>query len=229
MPIPSTPVDPDFHLAITQTFAGPSTALDVPLKLGTAAVPANNIYGLAFTVNFDPSLVDSASIGMDFSNSWLGTINTDMITIEKNFFSNGKLEVAITRINQTDVNGNGQIGDLNITTAPNITGNQTLTLSLTNVRVISSTEVYIPVNLISDDVMVAIDDDIVRNKMDLEVYPNPTSGSFTVQGAHGNIRIYNLLGNLILESTKPEIDLNSHASGVYFVKVGETVCKLIKQ
>ena len=67
------------------------------------------------------------------------------------------------------------------------------------------------------------------NPTSFSIYPNPTTGVFTVKVAQGTIRIYDLIGNIILESTKPEIDLSGHASGVYFIKVGETVRKLIKQ
>ena len=72
---------------------------------------------------------------------------------------------------------------------------------------------------------------IVENSLStpFEVYPNPTTSLFKVDGAVGIISIYNLFGMVVLESTKKEIDLSGHASGVYFIKVGEAVRKLIKQ
>jgi len=61
----------------------------------------------------------------------------------------------------------------------------------------------------------------------INVYPNPTTGIFTVQGATGKIQVYDLLGNLVLHTNKREIDMGSYPAGIYFVRAGEAVRKLI--
>ena len=59
------------------------------------------------------------------------------------------------------------------------------------------------------------------------MYPNPTTGRFTV-GAKGPIRVFDMLGNLLLtEPVKREIDLSAYRSGIYFVNVGNNTRKLL--
>ncbi len=54
-----------------------------------------------------------------------------------------------------------------------------------------------------------------------EVYPNPSTGKFTVKSASGQINVYALSGELILSQTTSgvqEIDLNSVQSGTYLIE-----------
>jgi len=63
----------------------------------------------------------------------------------------------------------------------------------------------------------------------ISIYPNPTTGKFTVQGAKGEIEVYDLFGRLVLRTNKPEIDMSGYPASIYMIKVGEAVRKLIKQ
>ena len=77
-----------------------------------------------------------------------------------------------------------------------------------------------------------------------KVYPNPTSGSFTLElasepgGSFVSVRCYNMMGELIMENAfssgkKHELSLAGHAAGIYLLRVmlnGETgIKKIIKQ
>lgn len=68
----------------------------------------------------------------------------------------------------------------------------------------------------------------------LNIFPNPTSGKFTVQGATGEIMVYDLFGRLLLRSNKQEtlsagrqVDMSGFPKGIYFVRVDEVVQKVI--
>ena len=63
----------------------------------------------------------------------------------------------------------------------------------------------------------------------LSIYPNPTTGHFTVQGATGAIEVYDLFGRLMHSSTEPQIDMSHQPKGVYIVRVGEAARKLVVQ
>ena len=79
----------------------------------------------------------------------------------------------------------------------------------------------------------------VKNEVSLQIYPNPTSGIFTIQSSEKNytIEIINLLGEKIYSSTinsnKSEIDLSKQPQGIYFIKMnsvkGTSIKKLIKE
>jgi hypothetical protein len=61
----------------------------------------------------------------------------------------------------------------------------------------------------------------------LSFYPNPSTGLFTVQGTVSPIQVYDLLGNLVLRTNKREIDMGNYPSGIYFVRAGEAVRKVV--
>ncbi|MNJ86094.1 hypothetical protein D3C87_35810 [compost metagenome] len=57
--------------------------------------------------------------------------------------------------------------------------------------------------------------------IDQEVYPNPTTGKFTVKSESGQIAVYSLTGELILTQTTngiQEIDLSAVQSGTYLIQ-----------
>ena len=64
-------------------------------------------------------------------------------------------------------------------------------------------------------------------KPELFIHPNPTTGTFTVQGATGTIQVYDLFGRLVFTATEPTIDMSSYPAGIYMVRAGEAVRKLI--
>jgi hypothetical protein len=75
----------------------------------------------------------------------------------------------------------------------------------------------------------------------ITVYPNPTSGKFTISSKNNisSMEIYNLLGELIDSDfningkTSNEIDLSSHCKGIYILNIysGGKIynCKIVVQ
>ena len=68
--------------------------------------------------------------------------------------------------------------------------------------------------------------DIYAEK-DVKIFPNPTKGTFTVQGSTGTVEVLDNQGRLVLSTTDPQVDMSGHANGVYFVKTGDAVRKLV--
>ncbi|MBU0486550.1 MAG: T9SS type A sorting domain-containing protein [Bacteroidetes bacterium] len=55
---------------------------------------------------------------------------------------------------------------------------------------------------------------------DLLIYPNPTTGKFTVDIENiEKIEIYNIKSQLVCKTTKNEIDISNQPVGVYFIKI----------
>jgi len=78
------------------------------------------------------------------------------------------------------------------------------------------------------DVLVGIYE--YRDRSQFTIYPNPTTGQFTVssrQGATGEIQVYDLFGRKVLESKEPEIDMSTYPAGLYIWRVGEARGKLV--
>lgn len=68
------------------------------------------------------------------------------------------------------------------------------------------------------------------NKTQMLIYPNPSNGIFNLSIA-ANIEVYNVVGELILQTNNDNIiDLSEAPNGIYFVKVSENIMeKLIKK
>ena len=58
-------------------------------------------------------------------------------------------------------------------------------------------------------------------------YPNPTTGVFTVVNTTVPIDVLDIYGRHVLTTTQPQIDLSAHARGIYFVRAGEAVHKVV--
>ena len=72
----------------------------------------------------------------------------------------------------------------------------------------------------------------------MTIYPNPADKSiemiFNKNSIGNNIQIYDISGKIILEKTiyntiQQKVDISNLNKGVYFVKVGGLVHKLIKE
>lgn len=64
---------------------------------------------------------------------------------------------------------------------------------------------------------------------DVRIFPNPSSGVFNVSGEFELIRVYDSTGRFIKEYKGRRIDLCQHPDGMYFMRVGESTFKVIKQ
>jgi len=90
-----------------------------------------------------------------------------------------------------------------------------------------------------DSVSCQVNLGIIENKKEienLEIYPNPATGIFTIH-SEGNkikeIKVTNILGQEIITTTSQTINLINQPNGIYFVRVqtekGITTRKLVKQ
>ncbi len=64
---------------------------------------------------------------------------------------------------------------------------------------------------------------------DLIVYPNPSETGIFKLSKSGHWKVYNLLGEMILEGTENQVDLSKFSRGNYFVKINSETRKLIYQ
>ena len=59
------------------------------------------------------------------------------------------------------------------------------------------------------------------DKSTVKIFPNPTANFVTIQSetAIENIKVYNTLGQLIINQKDSKLNLSSHTSGIYFVQI----------
>lgn len=202
----------------------PGSTVSIPtMKFGTPANAANNVYGMAFTVNYDPTLVAANSMQIDFSNSWLGTA-TNTIHLTKDFPLNGSIDMGYTRTDHVNASGNGTFATLTFTVANNASG--PLNLSFSKVVVLDKNEFPIAVNAQSSSVYTYINENESGNYISL--YPNPAVSELTILLPHysknAEVTVTNVTGKVIyqnsyLSTQKIDVNTSSFGTGIYFVQI----------
>jgi hypothetical protein len=150
----------------------PGSALSVPITLGTSSVTADNIYGIAFTVDYDPAFITPGTMSVDYSGSWVENSNNHL-HIKKDFPGAGKTDIAFTRIDHADISGYGMIATLHFVVSPNANG--PFSLGFSHIRVISHNEIEIPVQVISGTTYVGLDEN--TSSISSVVFPNPVTNT----------------------------------------------------
>ena len=223
-------------LYIDTATTSPGDTILLPIVLGAAAFSATNAYGIAFTVTYDNSIVDTNSIHLLYNNSWLGIDNVDMISVEKDFYFQGKTEIGMTRIDHTTRSGSGPIAHIQLTIKDDVLKqlNRRLDFNISNVRFIDSVGNEMPVVSEASSVLILTTGLERIEKMEVvnfEIFPNPSSGQFSIalSDAQGmvEVSIYNALGQLVKQeqhsaqsraSGPIAVDFEV-APGIYFVQV----------
>ncbi|MCA6364663.1 MAG: T9SS type A sorting domain-containing protein [Bacteroidetes bacterium] len=244
---------PDLRIQLVQDTMQPSTAGAMQIRLGTSAIQANNVYGIAFTINFDPTYVDENSLALSLTGSMLGTPNFNIMGVKVLRSGYGQLDVAVTRITQNNISGSGLLCTIPFSTTSALlaTGNTMLVpITLSRVRVIDNQENQISVNLINDT-LVATDLTITTGTQNnltettsLLLVPNPSEGIFSVQ-FHASMRdnytlsVYNINGQLVWNeqlnsfsgTTVRLVDLTTEGAGMYVLRLsspsGEQLSRFI--
>jgi hypothetical protein len=215
------------------TYAGDTMFAN--LTLGDVNIPATNVYGLAFTLNYNPIVVDSLQTKITFGNSWLGTA-TDKISIAKDLSQSGQLKCALTRIDHTTRSGFGQIGQVSfIITTDNINGKDlidyfAMEVWISDLVMIDSAGTIIPANEGADSTQVEFEPSSVRKTLSigtLTIQPNPANNevylsvSYNLIGAE--IKLFDIEGRMIhtkiIRDTTEKLNTSAFANGIYLVQV----------
>lgn len=158
-----------------------------------------------------------------------------MITIARDDFAAGANDIALCRMNHTEVNGYGYIGTMQLTAA-NVTNLATLPLEITDVHAINAQMVTIP--LLAQGTSIVIDPaasvSTTPPPVHIGLYPNPANDNVVVSTvADQVIEITNTLGQVVYTttatSTATTIDLMNFDAGVYFVNIYTGSSKVTEQ
>lgn len=221
--------------------------ITIPINLGTVAQPAEDVYGIAFSVFYDPMLVLADSITIGYPNSWLGTRGSDVLTLDYNMPTAGQIDIGITRLNQTAINGNGEICQVNIVMQDDITGKDFITAPLT-----FSFGAPKMINASGVELTVATEDLTITAKqftgikeigysLTASVYPTPTNGMLYISAPGEqleSVAIYNALGARVMTQTlngtnQDQININNLAAGVYTARIQDKAgraknCRIVR-
>jgi hypothetical protein len=107
--------DPSLHLDISSLIPPVSTGqvLELPILLGDAQHPVEDFYGLAFSMHFDPSVVDPAQVQFNFNQTSWANPDNNQIYMYKDV-SNSRVDVAWVRTDHNQKSGYGPVGKVQI-------------------------------------------------------------------------------------------------------------------
>lgn len=233
------PTDPAFNIVFEKNRYSEGDTIKADIYLGSSAKPVNNAYGLAFSLVYDPGLVQQGYMVVNFSNSWLGTKGTNLISYSKNHFNKGQLDLAIVRTDHKNITGYGKIGTVSLLVAKTLTdSNKAFSFGLSDNKLISFNETEIPVFTYSDTTQVkqkkvGIAESVKTENM-LKVFPNPFSNNTNIayslnENETVQLAVFDINGNVVstlVNSQQPAgqymiaFDASQHklSSGIYYVK-----------
>jgi hypothetical protein len=205
-----------------------SQAVNITVHLADAAMPVDSLHGLAFTLTFNETLVVADDLAIDFSNNTLGTVGSDVLTLQKPFFPNGEIDVAITRNTLQNFSGYGPLMTARIVTTDNLSGVHELRIGISGVTAITATEAPVLFTTVADTVFV--DSERVgineQSSLDFRVYPNPSQGVFQLEGLDGNVNVevMEATGRVVerLQNSgngKLTVDMSHQPAGMYVMRV----------
>ncbi|MCB9231635.1 MAG: T9SS type A sorting domain-containing protein [Bacteroidia bacterium] len=210
--------------------------LDLVISLGTDTLLADSVYGIAFTLNFDTSLVKAPVAYWDYSNSWMGNVSSNLIHLEQPFYPQGEIDFGISRNDQTEKSGYGEICRVGLVMQDDIAGKKALlakqlSLQLYDITLMRLNETVIPVNTNPDSVVVWQNENGFVNPLDpksgLEVFPNPANGRVNLRMEGGKIfscTLFDPMGRTLAQhnlqkQSQGTLDLGKYPGGVYFLRV----------
>jgi len=230
--------DPPLYFTLSKDSAEAGDTITAFLYLGTKAIPANNIYGVWMELDYGNDFMGPNQVRPDFGSSWLGTLKKDMISFGFDDWGNRRYYTCLSRINQKNNSGYGQIGKFTIMMPDNIGGKREVTdvfkLNIGAYKCISISQNLVSLNPTSNSIKIyqfknGIAPNMQRN-IAMELYPNPAHQSVHIKASGGSLQkttIEDMLGHVMAEKNtenlqETELDISSLPTGMYIVRTYTT-------
>jgi hypothetical protein len=204
--------------------------IEVPIKLGTEQFPVENIYGIAFTLHFNPDLIDPMSVELVYPVSWLGAPGVNLIRVDKKFVEEGVIDVALVRTDANPVSGFGTImGFIGI--IDDVLGKHELKIEISKVRAIAFDDTVLPLRFPEETIIISSAKEAAPLTEGLVAFPNPAreeiSWRLSANQQTDYAAIADLNGRLLREQfgAATSMSLQDLPAGMYLLKVqaGETL------
>jgi len=204
------------------------------ISLGDSLLGVNNLYGVAYSLFFDPAYVVDGSFVVDFYNSLLGL---SVYNISYEFPSAGQLDVAIVKNDQNDTSGFGDVTGIKFILEDIIAGSSlqkdSFTFGFGNIQVIDKNYNIIDVEPLTDTVLIyqSLVTELIEADLNsiINVFPNPAKEMFYITRNKAfveetSVYVYDLYGKMILSyedvaSWPLKIQTGHWSSGIYILDI----------
>jgi hypothetical protein len=224
---------PDMYIVPDQSNVSSGTWGSASIYLGDLTNVQNNIYGVAFEVIYDNTLIQTDSVYIVYIPSFLNSANSN-IEFEKNIFANGSNYAASVRTDQTNVSGVGKIASVFYKTKSGLSNDAILNIGVANITRINSAGVSSSLaggtNTLTINSSIGIRE-LNAPQVSYSIYPNPANSNLTilVKEEHKSITltIKNSVGKTLVENQiqvrnqKCSLSVSELPTGVYFITLSD--------
>ncbi|MFN8115962.1 MAG: FG-GAP-like repeat-containing protein [Bacteroidia bacterium] len=224
-PAQTSTVNPQLSIVPDQASVLKGTWGTASIYLGDAAANINNINGVAFTIDFDNTLIETNSIYIEYQNSFIDAGQN--LHFRKLDFANGKLFTASTHTVNNNVSGFGKIGTLHYKIKSTLTADQILNLGISQSNQSDASGTIIPLTSGTGTLM-ALGASVGLQQLNgnlISISPNPTNGSLTINSKTElqKIEVVSITGQVLLSEVPTNVyytlHLDNFANGIYFVNI----------
>lgn len=218
-------------------YVSPGDLVELSMRIGSSADPAENVYGFTFPFTYNTDLVVPGSAMVDFeSNSWL-TYNSPVLHMQKDNLE-GRLEAGFTRTNAIAAHGHGEIGSVRFVIEEDLAGFRdddgllALEVGGGSSTVINGSGISYGINIGNATIHIRLDEEVKDEPLhadQLKLYPNPTNRDFINVHLNGQqdferIVVHDLTGRPMFDSdnvltNRMQISVGDFANGVYVLTV----------
>lgn len=213
-------------ISAQEIFASKPTALAI--NFGKEQVKAENVYGLAFAIEYDPVKINAEKIVFTPSKSWLGDPNSDLIYFQYNDAETGKLYLALSRVDGQARSGFGPIGELML--QANATAGDKTNTELRISETLAIDPLQNPQGLTAEKTALEVSTTVKTQEPQwaqyLRVTPTLTKGEIVLQTTQ-NLQIQSLdcvdaQGRVLFSkkgTTSSNLDLSNYHNGMYILRI----------
>jgi len=224
------------NLQITPSVStvGPNQALTLSISIPSSTVTVNDLYGIAFRMSVPSQYIASLS-SSDFTNSFLGTKGSTMMTLTKAFIGQDHIDFCLVRNDHQNSTSGGNLFDINLL-ASNFSSTGIGDFTISAIKAVTYQGTYLPIG--SGNALVNFSNSTGIQKVtstEIKVMPNPASDKITFDGLTDTkitVEIVNVIGQTILKTNldgKKSIDVSGFEKGAYFIKLNTTQGIIIKK
>lgn len=220
---------PPLVLVASPDTVAPSSTVFVDVQLGSQTLPVDSLYGIAFSVFYDPAMLNASTVHADFTGSWLGTVGTDMIGFARNNAVEGRIDFALCRTDHQNIYGGfGHLALFDVVVVDNISTISEALFSVSNISAITYTQFNLAIGRLNDTI--TIDPLLgIHKPLNLAsnffIFPNPARDKVSIL-AHDvqlkSVELYDMQGRIVgsAASIANDVTLNtaSLASGIYEIR-----------
>jgi hypothetical protein len=219
-------INGDINLVSQQSTLNAGSWNKIDVLLGSNTNTINQIYGLTFELNYDPSIIQQDSTYLVYAPSFLNASNQN-VEFQKGFYTPGKIYAASVRVDGNNVSGNGKIAELYVKPKLGLAPGTLLNLSVSNANKVNRSASSSTIS--GGSIAIPVDGNalgIHKNWLPkiADIFPNPSNGFINLASNSSQpvaFSIIDLSGRTLMTgefTTAHEINLSHLEKGSYLIR-----------